>query len=152
MVSYGCLTHYMNLLAKDVEVSGVKEHVVQIIKFFRNGHLPAAWYRAVWKKLEEDLKESHQPPTVMKKLLSCTKQTLTPAHFLANILDPKHQGKHLTDDEIDTAMDYCSEHHPTCLPSVINMRMHTEPFKPYMFKEETVTSVSSLTWRQSQAS
>ena len=229
MVSYGCSAHYMNLLAKDVEVSGVKEHVVHIIKFFRNGHLPAAWYQAadgkmlvlpldvrwntlsdclrsyldnwsillkvcaehrddidksiaakvtdfglkrnaedylqrmrpiavaldtiqsdsckisdtvaVWKKLEEDLKESHQP-TVIKKLLSRTKQAPTPAHFLANILDPKHQGKHLTDDEIDTAMEYCSEHHPTCLASVVNMRTQTGPFKPYMFKEETVTMVA----------
>ena len=70
----------------------------------------------VWKKLEDDLKESHQPPRVMGKLLSRTKQALTPAHFLANILDPKHQGKHLSDDEVDTAMTYCSERYLTCLP------------------------------------
>ena len=54
----------------------------------------------VWKKLEDDLKESHQPPTVMKKLLSRTKQALTPAHFLSNIFDPKHRGKYLSDDEV----------------------------------------------------
>ena len=178
----------LELVAKDVKVSGVKEHVVQVIKFFRNGHLPVAWYWAaggkilvlaldvcwntlsdclksyldnwsvllkvceehrdeidrniaakakdfalkrnaedylqrmrpiavaldriqsdscnisdavhVWKKLEDDLKESHQPPTVMKTLLSRTKQALTPAHFLSNILDPKHRGKYLSDDEV----------------------------------------------------
>ena len=45
------VAHYMNLLAKDVEVSGVKEHVVQIIKFFRSGHLPAAWYWAAGGKM-----------------------------------------------------------------------------------------------------
>jgi len=40
----------------------------------------------LWKKLEDDLKESHQQPTVMEKLLSRTKQV----H--ANILDPNYQG------------------------------------------------------------
>ena len=79
----------------------------------------------VWKKLQDDLKESNQPTTVMKKLLSRTKQALTPAHFLANILDPKHQAKYLSDDEVDTAMAHCSEHYAKCLPSVINMRAQT---------------------------
>ena len=51
MVSYGCSAHYMNLLEKDVEVSVVKEHVANIMKFFRNGHLPAAWYRATGGKM-----------------------------------------------------------------------------------------------------
>ena len=37
-----CLTVFKNLLAKDVELSGVKEHTVQIVKYFRNHHLPAA--------------------------------------------------------------------------------------------------------------
>ena len=44
--SCGCSAHYLNFQAKDVAVSGVKEHIVQVIKFFRNGHMPAAWYRA----------------------------------------------------------------------------------------------------------
>ena len=51
IVSYGCSAHYLKLLAKDVEVYGVKEHIVQVIKFFRNGHLPAAWYRAAGGKM-----------------------------------------------------------------------------------------------------
>ena len=45
IVSYGCSAHYLNLWQK-MSVSGVKENTVQVIKFFRNGHLPAAWYRA----------------------------------------------------------------------------------------------------------
>ena len=46
VISYGCSAHYLNLLAKDIQISGVKEHVVQVNKYFRNGHLPAAWYKA----------------------------------------------------------------------------------------------------------
>ena len=52
IISYGCSAHILNLLAKDVEISGVKEHVVHIVKYFRNTHLPAAWYKqAGGKKL-----------------------------------------------------------------------------------------------------
>ena len=51
IVSYGCSAHYLNLLVKDVKVSEVKEHIVQIIKFFRNCHLPAAWYRVAGGKM-----------------------------------------------------------------------------------------------------
>lgn len=50
IISYGCSAHYLNLLAKDVEISGVKEHIVQIVKYFRNHHLPAAWYKAAGGK------------------------------------------------------------------------------------------------------
>ena len=45
IISYGCSAHYLNLLAKNVEISGVKEHIVQIVKYFQNHHIPAAWYK-----------------------------------------------------------------------------------------------------------
>lgn len=35
----------MNLLSKDLEITKVKEHVVHIVKYFRNSHLPSAWYK-----------------------------------------------------------------------------------------------------------
>jgi uncharacterized protein YuzB (UPF0349 family) len=46
VITYGCSAHLLNLLAKDLVVGNVKEHVVQIIKYFRNTHLPKAWYHA----------------------------------------------------------------------------------------------------------
>ena len=46
IISYGCSAHYLNLLAKDVEIPSVKEHIIQIVKYFRNSHLPAAWYKS----------------------------------------------------------------------------------------------------------
>ena len=50
ILSYVWSAHYLNLLAKDVEISGVKEHIVQIVKYFRNHHLPAASYKAAGGK------------------------------------------------------------------------------------------------------
>ena len=50
IISYGCSAHYFNLLAKDVEIPGVTEHIIQIVKYFRNTHLPAAWYKVAGGK------------------------------------------------------------------------------------------------------
>ena len=41
VITHGCGAHQLNLLSKDIEISGVKEHV-KIVKYFRNTHLPAA--------------------------------------------------------------------------------------------------------------
>ena len=49
IISYGCSAHYFNLLAKD-EIPGVKEHIIQIVKYFRSTHLPAAWYKVAGGK------------------------------------------------------------------------------------------------------
>ena len=46
MLTYGCSAYLLNLLAQDVQIPEVKEQVRQIVKYFRNAHLPAARYRA----------------------------------------------------------------------------------------------------------
>ena len=50
IISYGCLAHYLNRLAKYVEISVVKEQISRIVNYFRNHHLPAAWYKAAGDK------------------------------------------------------------------------------------------------------
>ena len=45
VVSYGCSVHLLNLLSADVEVSGVKDEMISIAKYFRNKHLLSSWYR-----------------------------------------------------------------------------------------------------------
>lgn len=42
VITYGCSAHLLNLLCKDLQVKDVKEHVVQIVKYFRNNHLARA--------------------------------------------------------------------------------------------------------------
>lgn len=237
VISYGCSAHYMNLLAKDVEIPGVKDHVVQVMKYFRNSHLPSAWYKAaggrqlvlpqevrwntladclqsyldnwstllkvceehrdeiessisdkvknfglkrnaedylqrmkpiavaldkvqsdscrisdavdVWKQLESELSES-QPSNIVKKVQNRSKQALTPAHYLANILDPGYCGHVLSEEEIDIALDYCHKDHPKCMSDIVNFRAKTGPFKPYMFSPDL--NVSPLAWWDSLSS
>jgi len=42
IITYGCSARLFNLLAKDVEVKGMKDNIVQIDKYFRNTHMSAA--------------------------------------------------------------------------------------------------------------
>ena len=45
VVTYGCSAHQLNLLSGDLEVIGVKDKIVSVVKYFRNRQLPAAWYK-----------------------------------------------------------------------------------------------------------
>lgn len=42
LIQYGCLAHILNLLALDLDNSAVTGHILRVIKYFRNKHLPAA--------------------------------------------------------------------------------------------------------------
>lgn len=42
LLTYGCSAHLLNLLAKDIQIKDVKEHVTHIVKYFRNNHFAAA--------------------------------------------------------------------------------------------------------------
>lgn len=46
VIQYGCSAHMLNLLAKDLEIKGVPTDVTKVVKYFRNKHLPASWYKA----------------------------------------------------------------------------------------------------------
>ena len=39
VITYGCSSHILNLLAKDMEIVGVEDHIVEIVKYFRNNSL-----------------------------------------------------------------------------------------------------------------
>ena len=45
ILTYGCSAHLLNLLAHDLEIDNVKQHVVYVVKYFRNNHYAAARYR-----------------------------------------------------------------------------------------------------------
>ncbi len=45
LVTYGCTAHILNLLAHDPEIGNIKEHVVYMVKYFRNNHYVSARYR-----------------------------------------------------------------------------------------------------------
>lgn len=44
VITYGCAAHILNLFCKDLEVQNIKEHVVFVVKYFRNNHFASAAY------------------------------------------------------------------------------------------------------------
>lgn len=44
VMTSGCSAHILNMLAHDLEVPNVKDHVVYVVKYFRNNHYASARY------------------------------------------------------------------------------------------------------------
>lgn len=42
IITYGCSAHLLNLLAQDLQIRDIKEHVTDIIKYFRNHQFPGS--------------------------------------------------------------------------------------------------------------
>lgn len=51
LVAYGCSAHFLNLLAQDLQVKYIKEHITQNIKYFRNHHIPGCLYKEAGGKM-----------------------------------------------------------------------------------------------------
>ena len=45
VLMFGCGAHILNLLAKDLTIKAVVDKVISVVKYFRNDHLPNAWFR-----------------------------------------------------------------------------------------------------------
>ena len=210
VLTYGCAAHLSNLLAQDVQIPGVKEQVVQIVKYFRNTHLPAARYKAaggksivipheirsntltdcldsyisnwpilvkvceeyrhvingnksnkvknysikrysedllvrlksisialdqiqrdntiisdtveVWNQLYECLQSTQQPPHVLRKVDERAAQSITPAHYSANLINPRYRGRKLTVQETDGAMEYINQHYSEVIGNILQYK------------------------------
>jgi uncharacterized protein YuzB (UPF0349 family) len=239
VLTYGCSAHILNLLAKDLQIVGVKEHVVEIIKFFRNHHLPRAYLAAEgkgpglvlpqdvrwntlcdclesfiknWpvllkicedhrdvidtgirnkvtnlaiKRNAEDLLKILKPIAVALDKIqknSCTisdalviwkdleknllnlldvkgkrefskryKMALTPAHFLASLLDPRVAVGTLSAKESEAGLEFAQEKYAgtSLLSLIIKFQARAEPFNGAMFAKEAVASVTAVEWWQS---
>lgn len=45
LIAYGCSAHLLNLLAEDLNIPDIKEHILFVVKYFRNNHFANAKYR-----------------------------------------------------------------------------------------------------------
>jgi hypothetical protein len=103
----------------------------------------------IWKDLEEAFED--MPLSVSSIFAARMTTALTPAHYLAHILDPRYHGKcRLTKSEDSVAMKFLTEHKPSALPLVLQYRGKCSPFQNYMFCPEAL-KVDPLTWWKSQA-
>ncbi|XP_073526372.1 uncharacterized protein [Phyllobates terribilis] len=104
----------------------------------------------IWKELSEHLKtELHMNRIKLQAVNKRMGQALTPAHFLANIVNIQYQGQNLSAEEEELAMTWVSSNHPSVMPTIINFRAKGEPFKKYMFAEDILRKVTPVNWWKS---
>lgn len=69
--------------------------------------------------------------------LSCCEKrfamTMTPAHFLANILDHCFRGFKLDSNQHETAMEYAAASYPDAMTHIINYEAEAFPFKTFVY-------------------
>ena len=73
-----------------------------------------------------------------KKLSKRIGQAMTPAHFLANIVNLKYRGIYLTDKEIEIGMDFAAPKNPDFLSLLVNFKAEAGLFKKFMFHDNIV--------------
>ncbi|XP_069586836.1 uncharacterized protein [Ranitomeya imitator] len=72
----------------------------------------------IWKELSEHLKtELHMDRIKLQAVNKRMGQALTPAHFLANIVNIQYQGQNLSAEEEELAMTWVSSNHPSLMPT-----------------------------------
>lgn len=74
---------------------------------------------------------------------------MTPAHFLAHLLDPRYRGEKLELCQRDEAMEFLSSYHMEALPDILNYIAKCGPFKEYLFKKNVTDNVVPLAWWKS---
>ena len=108
----------------------------------------------IWKDLAEKFEKSDDLPLAdTLRLRARMSIALTPAHFLAYLLDPRYKdGTLLTTEEQESAMEFLSEYNPLAVPSVLSYIAKSKPFGSYMFAPEVLKKTDPLVWWKSQAS
>jgi len=86
----------------------------------------------VWKDLL-DFFEKNCNSNEVEKLKDRYDMAVTPPHFLANMLDPKHNGSRLSEEESDSTLQYIYSYHPNIMAEVINYQAQCGPFNHTYF-------------------
>ncbi|XP_073506891.1 uncharacterized protein [Phyllobates terribilis] len=105
----------------------------------------------IWKELSEHLKtELHMDRIKLQAVNKRMGQALTPAHFLANIVNIQYQGQNLSAEEEELAMTWVSSNHPSLMPTIINFRAKGGTIQEiYMFAEDILRKVTPVNWWKS---
>ena len=103
----------------------------------------------IWKDLQDAFDDMPLSVcTIFEDRMSCA---LTPAHYLAHLLDHRYYDKkYLTNEEISMAMDFLTVHQRSALPVVLQYLAKCSPFQNFMFYPEALKT-DPLTWWKSQS-
>jgi len=72
---------------------------------------------------------------------------LSPAHYLANMIDHRLQGIHLLDEEKAKGFEYLRNINPNLLPILMCHCASQAPFKSYLYEKSLLTMSPTAWWR-----
>lgn len=98
----------------------------------------------IWLKLMKAM--ANEPNAVKEKCQKHFQMTMTPAHFMGNLLDPRYRGQYFDKHQMDETMEYISTNHADIVPEVIKYQAFTSPFRPFLFEETSLQNVTPMTW------
>lgn len=85
----------------------------------------------IWLDLINQFK--NEEDEVKIKIIKRFEMATTPAHYLANIFDPRFEGKKLERSQLDKALEYVKTYHPEVITDFIEYQAHVGPFKELLF-------------------
>lgn len=85
----------------------------------------------IWLDLINQFK--NEEDEVKIKIIKRFEMATTPAHYLANIFDPRFEGKKLERSQLDKALEYVKTFHPEVITDFIEYQAHVGPFKELLF-------------------
>lgn len=101
------------------------------------------------KRFEEEKANGEFTRRDVQKVRDRMEMAITPAHYLANLLDHRFMGENLTQHQRDTAMEYAETYFPDAMPTIINYQAKCTPFKQYMISTQIKENVTPLAWWRS---
>lgn len=103
----------------------------------------------VWLDLINQLK--NEGDMIKIKTVKRFEMATTPAHYLANILDPRYEGKKLDKSQMNKALDFVAKYHPEVMPDLIEYLAHSGPYKNFLFTAASRgnRSVKPIVWWKS---
>ncbi len=102
----------------------------------------------IWKELITTLCNDRDAVTAAKKWFD---QVITQAHLLANLIHPSFQGKLLSAEEVNNAMEYTNEKFPFLAPVIMKFQAKSSPFHAFKFSDSVTKCMSAVEWWRSHS-
>ncbi len=78
-------------------------------------------------------------------------QVITQAHLLANLIHPSLQGKLISTEDVNNAMDYANEKFPSLVPVIMKFKAKSSPFQALKFSDSVTKCMSPVEWWRSHS-
>lgn len=85
----------------------------------------------IWLDLMNQFKSEDDDLKI--KIKERFEMAITPAHYLANILDPRFEGKKLLKNQYDKGLEYMKALYPEVIPNFFEYQAHSGPFEDFLF-------------------